>query len=391
MSGVTGGWASPPPVAYVHIPFCRAVCPYCDFAVVAGRDDLAKRYISALVTEIEMSPSWSPLHAIYFGGGTPSHLDPGLLGVVLDALSRRHGIAEGAEISLEANPEDFDLQKARQVREIGFNRVSFGAQSFDPEVLAGLGRRHRPEDIRVSVAHARAAGFENVSLDLIFGTPGETDRSWESTLTEAIVVEPDHMSCYSLTVERGTALHRSVTAGAPGPDPDIQADRYETADRALESSGLARYEVSNWARPGMTCRYNLTVWAQGEYEAYGNGAHRFRHSVRSHNVRRIDAYLDRVESGVRPTSGEELVEGWDRELDRLFVGLRTTRGVATGPGTTALLTAPEGEVLLREKVIEVADGRMSVIRPLLTDEVLRAVLGLPAPTGAWKATDLNNV
>lgn len=381
----------PLPSAYVHIPFCSAVCPYCDFAVVAGRDDLTRRYVTAVVAEIGMSPRWAPLHSVYFGGGTPSHIDPALLGEILEALARHHGIAEGAELSLEANPEDFTIDRARQLRSLGFNRISFGAQSFDAGILAALGRRHRPEDIRLSVANARDAGFDNLSLDLIYGTPGETDNSWGSTIATALDTGTDHMSCYSLTVERGTALHRSVSAGAPAPDPDTQADRYEMADRALESSGLARYEVSNWARPGKSCRYNLTVWAQGEYEAYGNGAHRFRHSVRSHNVRRIDAYIDRVESGVRPISGEEAVEGWDRELDRLFVGLRTSRGVSAGPGTTALLAAPEGGLLLREKVIEIRDGRMTVIRPLLTDEVLRTVLGLPAPSEAWKVKEPNNV
>ncbi|MGA7097129.1 MAG: radical SAM family heme chaperone HemW [Acidimicrobiia bacterium] len=379
------------PAAYIHIPFCSAVCPYCDFAVVAGRDDMVKRYVAAVVAEIHMSPDWAPLHSVYFGGGTPSHIDPSMLGEILEALADRHGIAADAELSLEANPEDFTIDQARQVRSLGFNRISFGAQSFDTEILTALGRRHLPGDIQLSVANARAAGFDNLSLDLIYGTPGETDLSWASTVAAALQIAPDHLSCYALTVERGTPLHRSVSGGAPAPDPDTQADRYEMADRAIEASGLTRYEVSNWARPGKSCRYNLTVWAQGEYEAYGNGAHRFRDSVRSHNVRRIDAYVDRVESGVRPTSGDEAVEGWDRELDRLFVGLRTTHGVATGPGTTALLAAPEGEMLLRENVIEIRDGRMIVTRPLLTDEVLRAVLGLPAPAGAWNVMEPNNV
>ncbi|HEY7470633.1 MAG TPA: radical SAM family heme chaperone HemW [Acidimicrobiia bacterium] len=377
--------------AYVHIPFCSAVCPYCDFAVVAGADDLADRYIDALITEIELSPRWSPLHSVYFGGGTPSHVEPAMLEQVFLALNRRHGLVAGAEVSLEANPEDFDPGRGRDLVEAGFTRVSFGAQSFDGGILGRLGRRHRGVDIVDSVHRARAAGFDSVSLDLIFGTPGESDESWRTTLGQAIELGPDHVSCYALTVEPGTPLHRQVRAGAPAPDPDTQADRYEMADAALSAAGLARYEVSNWARPGHECRYNLTVWAQGEYEAYGNGAHRFRDGARSHNVRRLEAYLSRVEAGVRPTAGEEPVTGWEREIDRLFVGLRRAAGVAPGPGVDALLETEIGDVLVREQVIEMRGGRLVVKRPLLTDEVHRQVLDLDPPEGWVEAQRPDNL
>jgi oxygen-independent coproporphyrinogen-3 oxidase len=192
-------------------------------------------------------------------------------------------------------------------------------------------------------------------------------------------------------VEPGTPLHRQVRAGAPAPDPDTQADRYEMADAALSAAGLARYEVSNWARPGHECRYNLTVWAQGEYEAYGNGAHRFRDGARSHNVRRLEAYLSRVEAGVRPTAGEEPVTGWEREIDRLFVGLRRAAGVAPGPGVDALLETEIGDVLVREQVIEMRGGRLVVKRPLLTDEVHRQVLDLDPPEGWVEAQRPDNL
>ncbi len=377
--------------AYVHIPFCSAVCPYCDFAVVAGQDELAERYIEAVIDEIEISAPWRPLDSVYFGGGTPSHVAPNLLGRVLDALSDHHGITEGAEVTLEANPEDFDGAKARALLDIGFNRVSFGAQSFDEGILISLGRRHRRSDIVASVTNAREAGFANVSLDLIFGTPGETGRSWASSLEGALALGPDHVSCYSLTVEPGTPLHREVRAGAPAPDPDEQANRYEEADLVLSRAGLDRYEVSNWALPGHECRYNLTVWAQGEYEAYGNGAHRFRDGVRSHNVRRLDAYVDRMRTGTRPTAGDEHLIGWDLELDRLFVGLRRSAGVADGPGVSALLSAPDGELLVREKVVDRRGGRLMVTRPLLTDEVHRRVLGLEPPEGWDERPNADNL
>jgi oxygen-independent coproporphyrinogen-3 oxidase len=377
--------------AYVHIPFCSAVCPYCDFAVVAGADDRIDRYIDAVVTEIELSDPWRALDAVYFGGGTPSHVRPHLLGRILGTLRARHGIAMDAEISLEANPEDFSEERAEQLLAAGFNRVSFGAQSFDDVVLARLGRRHRSVDIVGSVDQARQAGLTNVSVDLIFGTPEESEKSWASSLQDAIDLRPNHISCYALTVEPGTPLHREVRAGADAPDPDVQADRYEVAERLLPMAGLERYEVSNWARPGQECRYNLVVWAQGEYEAYGNGAHRFMDGVRSHNVRRLDAYMDRIERGLRPISGADPIEGWDVEIDRLFVGLRRSAGVGTGPGVESLIRTSGGQMLLREGIIEVADGRLTVRRPLLTDEVHRQVLDLDPPQGWVESTNPDNL
>jgi oxygen-independent coproporphyrinogen-3 oxidase len=379
------------PSAYVHVPFCTAVCPYCDFAVVAGSDHLAERYIDAVIAEIGLSEPWEPLDSVYFGGGTPSHLDPALLGRVIDALRRRHGLATGAEVSLEANPEDFDRSTAEGLRAAGFNRVSFGAQSLDEGVLDYLGRRHRAADVASSVEAARAAGFDNLSLDLIFGSPVESEDSWRRTVLGANALGPDHVSCYALTVEPGTPLNRQVMAGAPSPDPDVQADRYETAEALLSEAGMSRYEVSNWSRPGHECRYNLTVWAQGQYEAYGNGAHRFRNGSRSHNVRRLEAYMQRAEAGIRPTAGEESIGGWESEVDRLFVGLRRTGGVAPGPGVDALLASEGGALLIRERVIEVLDGRLVVSRPLLTDEVHRRVLDLRPPERWVEAPNADNL
>ena len=362
--------------AYVHIPFCSSVCPYCDFAVVAGRDDMAARYVAAVRAEIERSEPWRSLDAVYFGGGTPSHVDTGLLVSILETLDARHGIAAQAEISLEANPEDFVVGRARELRSAGFNRVSFGAQSFDPGVLSSLGRKHGPEHVSASVVAARTAEFANVSVDLIYGTPEETDTSWEQSLQLAVDQAVTHMSCYALTVERGTTLGREVAEGAPGPNPDVQANRYDQASRFLESAGLERYEVSNWSRPGYECRYNLVVWAQGEYEAYGNGAHGFRRGVRYRNHRRLDAYIDRIEAGTSARAGEDAVTGWDAELDRLFVGFRRSAGVSEGPGTDALSASDEGRTLIEAGVLTFDDGRVNVRKPLFTDAVHRSVLSL---------------
>lgn len=367
--------------AYVHIPFCSAICPYCDFAVVAGRDHLANRYVDAVVTEIRRSDAWRPLQAVYFGGGTPSQVDPGLLARIVDALEHRHGIADDVELTLEANPEDFNAEMARSLREIGFNRISFGAQSFDSAVLVSLGRRHDGSQIGTSVVAAREAGFVNVSIDLIYGTPGESATSWVGTLDHSLALEPDHISAYALTVEPGTDLGRSVRNGAPAPDADLQADRFYTADRSFSSSGFYRYEVSNWARPGHECRYNLTVWAQGEYEAYGNGAHSHRDGRRLRNYRRLDSYLGAVESGGAAVFGSEPLDGWDREVDRLFVGLRRRVGVAPGAGVDAFARSQAGARLLDFGIARLVDERLVVENPMLTDEVQRVVLGLDAPHG----------
>jgi len=365
--------------AYVHIPFCSAICPYCDFAVVAGQDDMVDRYVAAVRSEIEMAEPWRPLDAVYFGGGTPSHVAASLLASILESLAAKHGIADGAELSLEANPEDFTPGYAGELYAAGFNRVSFGGQSFDTAVLSDLGRRHGPGQIDSSIDAARRAGFENVSIDLIYGTPGETDRSWDGSLTRAVNLEAPHVSAYALTVEKGTPLGRAVAGGAEPPDPDIQADRYEHADRRLAGAGLTRYEVSNWARPGYECRYNLTVWAQGEYEAYGNGAHGFRYGRRFRNHRRLQAYLGAIESGRCPRAGEDLIAGWDAELDRLFVGLRRTVGVSSGAGTEALLASVEGRILVEVGIIHDDNERLTVTTPLLTDAVHRSVLGQMPP------------
>jgi oxygen-independent coproporphyrinogen-3 oxidase len=332
--------------------------------------------VAALRKEIALEPDWRPLDAIYVGGGTPSRLPPALLGTIVEDLSDRFGLTERAEVSLEANPEDWNPVVADGLLEAGFERVSFGAQSFDPAVLNSLGRAHTPDQAAVAVAGARRAGFRSVNLDLIFGTPGETQDSWLGSLDRALDLEPDHLSLYALTVERGTALSRAVAAGAAAPDPDVQADAYEAAQKACRASGLIQYEVSNWARADHGCVYNLITWAQGEYLAFGAGAHSHRNNVRRRNFRKLDAYLERLEGGLSPRQGEEELDPWQREQERLMLGLRRNAGVVPGAGGNALLDSPWGRRLEEAAVLGVAGGRLAVRRPLLGDEVARAVLAL---------------
>lgn len=360
--------------AYVHIPFCAVRCPYCDFAVVEG-DVAAGGYLRALAAEIEAAEEWHPLDAVSFGGGTPSLIGADALADVIRLISARFGLVEGAEVSLEANPEDWTSSMARRLVDSGFNRVSFGAQSWDSQVLDNLGRRHRPADTDRVIREAREAGFRSVSVDLMFGEPAESDASWHVTLDRAIGTGVDHVSTYGLTVEPGTALFRSIRDGAAAPDDDTQADRYEIAVGKLREAGFVRYEVSNHARPGHACRYNLIVWSRGEYLGFGMGAHGFRGGRRIRNARVLGEYLDRVERSGSAVVGTEQLSGEEAERERLFVGLRRAAGVALDDAARALLGSDEGRRLLEAGLISQGEDRLRVVNPLLTDTVARAVLG----------------
>lgn len=376
LADLAGSWRS----AYVHIPFCRRRCPYCDFAVVTPEEapeaGMTTRYVDAVVAEIAMEPPWRMLDAVNFGGGTPSAIPAGQLGRILDALRNRFGLAAGAEISLEANPEDWSEELGAAWAELGVTRLSWGAQSFDPSVLAWLGRNHTPEEAVAAITGSRKLGFRSVSVDLIFGAAEEQTDRWRHSLARTLELDPHHLSTYSLTVERGTELSRAVAAGAPAPDPDDQADRYEMAVELATAAGLVHYEVSNFALPGHPCRYNLATWAQGEYLAFGLGAHGHRAGVRRRNIRRLAAYLEAVESGNRPEAGTETVQGWAAENERVLLGLRRRAGVAMGVGGRALLASDEGRRLVAAGVLAVDADRLRVAQPLLTDAVSVAVLSL---------------
>ncbi len=361
--------------AYVHIPFCRRVCPYCDFAVVAGTD-LAERYVAAVCVEIQRAePFGGPLAAIAFGGGTPTALGPRVLEQMLGAVESRFGVTSDVEISIEANPEDITPSTARELIAVGFRRISLGVQSFDDDVLTSLGRVHTADQAREAVSAARDA-FASVNVDLIFGTPGEHLRSWESSVTTALETGIDHLSTYSLTVERGTELSRAVLAGSPAPDPDLQAEQWLRAADLAIAAGMVRYETSNYARTGHTVVYNLITWAQGEYAAFGNGAHDHRGGVRSWNVRRVDRYIEQIEQGNSAKSGSERLGPREREVERVMLGLRRAAGVRTGVAGQQLLASESGVALGDAGILEVVGDRLRIARPLLGDEVSRALLAL---------------
>lgn len=368
------GWKS----AYVHIPFCRRRCPYCDFAIVPGEPDpaLHERYVSAVLGEIAMAAEFGPLDAINFGGGTPSMLDPRHIATIVAALGDRFGLA-GAEISIEVNPEDWSDDLAEGLREAGVDRVSVGAQSLDGVILGALGRLHDADAVSMAVDGARTAGFRSVGIDLILGHPGESEESWARSVERAMSLDVDHVSTYALTVEPGTDLAASVRAGAPAPNDDVQADRYESFMTAAQTRGITRYEVSNHARPGHHCRYNLATWAHGEYLGFGMAAHGHRWGNRTRNHRRLDRYLGAIESGTSPVLGEEHLGRSEQERDRLMLGLRLAAGTPMSSTAERFAASDEGRRFLEAGLVRIEGDRMFVTDPLRADMVARAALSVP--------------
>ena len=365
---------------YVHIPFCHRRCPYCDFAVVdlEREDGPIDRYVAAVIAEIHMEAPWDELHAVNLGGGTPTVLRATQIGEILNALRDRFGFVPNAEVSIEANPEDMTPGYAEALRGVGVTRVSLGVQSFDDDVLRSLGRNHTAAQACEAVANARAAGMDTVSLDLILGTPAETLESWQRTVTVALDLRTEHLSAYALTVESGTELSRRVRDGAVAPDDDDQADKYEMLVE-MAAPQMNHYEVSNWAVPGHECRYNQTTWAQGEYLAFGLGAHGHRNRTRRRNVRRLDAYLDRVESGNRPEIGTERLDDWERDKERVFLGLRRRSGVVAGRAGATFISSAAGHRFVEAGVVAQVGNRLIINRPLLTDAAAREILALESP------------
>jgi putative oxygen-independent coproporphyrinogen III oxidase len=323
--------AAEPVGIYVHVPFCLTRCGYCDFNAYAGLDHLASRYVAALLQEAELAaPAWegTVMTSVFLGGGTPTTLEVADLKALVARVRSAYSVAADAEITLEANPDTVDEAKLTGLLEAGYGRLSMGAQSFDRSVLVALERVHQPEAVRRAFWAARSAGYENVNLDLIYGAAGEDVASWERTLEEAIALAPEHVSAYALTIEPATSLGRLVERGAvPAPDPDVQAEMFETACRMLADAGYGHYEVSNWAKPGYECRHNLGYWERRPYVGLGAGAHGYRDGRRWWNVRPPEEYLRLVEAGELPVGGSEVLEPTDAYLEEVFLRLRILQGI----------------------------------------------------------------
>jgi putative oxygen-independent coproporphyrinogen III oxidase len=347
---------------YVHVPFCLTRCGYCDFNAYAGLDELKPRYLRALMREASLvSPDWSGVgvDSVFLGGGTPTTMESAELRALLEHLRASFDVRPDAEVTIEANPDTVDEARFLALRTSGFSRVSMGAQSFDVHVLAALERVHSPDSVRSAFAAARAAGYENVNLDLIYGAHGETLASWERTLRETIALGPEHVSAYALTVEPATPLGRKVAAGlVPAPDADLQADMFEAACATLASAGYVHYEVSNWAKPGFECRHNLGYWERRPYVGLGAGAHSFRDETRWWNLRPPEQYMAAVEAGELPHGGSERLQAVEAQLEDTFLRLRTFRGVpAAAVEPAAAAPFLEGGLLARSNGSFVATER----------------------------------
>jgi putative oxygen-independent coproporphyrinogen III oxidase len=314
---------------YVHVPFCEAKCTYCHFAIDPRRpdDDRQDRYLRAVLQEMEEADA-GEADTLYFGGGTPSLMAPDRLGRVVAVARRRFRLPPGAETTVEANPHDLDGEGYRALLASGATRLSLGVQSLDDEVLREMGRHHAAADSVRALAAARAAGFANVSIDLVLGWPGETRERWGRGLAEALALEPDHLSLYVLEVEGKTVLaHRQARGLLDLPEDDLVADLYlESVDR-LAGSGLERYEISNFARPGFASRHNRKYWDDVPFVGFGMAAHSFREGRRWWNHDRFATYCRGVETDGRAVAGERVLGDRERAQEALFTGLRRSEGV----------------------------------------------------------------
>ena len=362
--------------AYVHVPFCAVRCGYCDFNTYTNLDfgpgASTSDFPESLAGEIALSRNVlrggeaGPLiDTVFFGGGTPTMLDPGQLGSVLAALDAAFGLREGAEATTEANPESVDRESLFQLADAGFTRVSFGMQSAVESVLATLDRRHTPGQVGRAVGWAREAGLD-VSVDLIYGAPGETMGQWRRSIEAAIALEPDHLSAYALTVEPGTKMGAQAARGVIRlPDPDELADKYEAADEAFEAAGYRWYEISNWARGGRECRHNRVYWGGGNWWGYGPGAHSHINGTRFWNVKHPLAYARRVAVGKSPAAAREVLTASEIADEAVMLGVRMREGIEIprfiSAQTTAGLVADgllDGQAAIAGRIVLTLRGRL---------------------------------
>ncbi len=321
----------PPAAVYVHFPFCHFLCTYCDFDTFAGKEALIEGYVDALLQQIRRSPR-ARATSLYVGGGTPSLMSVEQAAALVSACRETFDLLAEAEATLEANPSDLSVGLLEGYRRAGFNRLSLGVQSDDARLLRLLGRRHTPEDARDAVEAGRAAGFSNLSVDLMYGVPLQTLDSWCATLDTILEQGVEHVSCYMLSVETGTPLERGVMRGTLRlPEDDEAVAMYETARDRLAARGFERYEISNWARPGRQSAHNLTYWRNEAYLGIGAGAASFWQGRRYKILGEIEGYIEGICRGRVPLEEEENVDPRRSMSDSLILGLRLEEGVAREP------------------------------------------------------------
>ena len=334
---------------YIHVPFCKTKCPYCDFNTYQGIETLMIPYLKALTTEIELwgeSLDHPQLNTIFFGGGTPSYLPQDSIGRILEATKASFGIQYEAEITIEANPGDLSENLCHKLLDAGVNRISFGVQSLDDNLLQMLGRRHNAEQAINAFNTAHQSGFTNINLDLIYGLPNQTIEQWQDSLNRLISLQPEHISLYCLTLEAGTPMESWVQQGKlPEPDPDLAADMYHYAEDQLEPAGYQHYEISNWSLPGCESEHNKAYWVNHPYLGVGPGAHSKLDQYRFWTIDSPRAYIDKVSqwAGSHPETirkineqtlrniptlgGNEFIDTNLNDSETLFLGLRILDGI----------------------------------------------------------------
>ena len=377
--------------AYVHIPFCTVKCGYCDFNTYTSSElGTLKQtdFAATLVGEIGLSASIlqqsdvssRKLKTVFFGGGTPSLLPAADLISILNSLETEFGFQENAEITFEANPDSVTKESLASLREAGFNRISIGMQSAVPDVLKTLERTHNPENVAIAVNIAKSLGYRT-SLDLIFGAPGESLSQWEKTIRQVIELDPGHLSAYSLIVEPGTKLARQINSGElTEPDEDLQADKYELADKLLAEAGYSWYEISNWSKTeDLKSNHNLAYWSGQDWWGYGPGAHSHLGSVRWWNHKHPLSYANLLEKKISPAAGRERLDLETAALERILLESRTSAGMSIEqikklqPGSELAISQLiadgliEGSQAIAGKLLLTLKGR------LLADAVVRAL------------------
>ena len=378
---------------YLHIPFCSVRCGYCAFNTYTELEQLIPAYVDALCRELEALAASSPhenVHTLYFGGGTPSLLTAGQLERLLKLLAELFPLSGDVEISLEANPDDLNAKYLKELRALGFNRLSIGMQSADEGILRLFDRQHDLETVRRAVDAARVAAFDNLNLDVIFGSPGETLADWEHTVAELLSLTPDHVSMYGLELKGGTDLRQRVDAGKlPQPDDDVFADMYEYAADIMQRHGYAQYEISSWHRAGKQCRHNLQYWRNLPYAGLGAGAHGFAGGIRYSTIASPQRYIAALGNGLdQPfefpltpaVAKHKMLIRADELYETIMMGLRMTQeGINRSAfrdrfGEDFVSMFPEQvERLVARKLIQLSDEavRLAEAGPLLSNGVIR--------------------
>jgi putative oxygen-independent coproporphyrinogen III oxidase len=375
---------------YAHIPYCVKRCGYCDFNTYTpgelkeGSDiaQVSNGYIDLLIQESKIArtevDTKEPIPTIFFGGGTPTLMEPADLGRVLKSLESDFGFAKDIEITIEANPDTVSKEKLEALRNVGINRISFGMQSAAPHVLAVLDRTHNPENVVKATKWAREVGFEQVSVDLIYGTPGESIADWEATIDSALALPINHISAYALIVENGTKLAAQVKRGEIViPDDDQTADKYLLADEKFSKAGFTWYELSNWAKPGSECRHNIAYWQGANWWGLGPGAHSHIDGKRFWNVKHPNAYRERLELNQSPIMESEVLVADQIESERVMLAIRLPAGISKASLTSQSLARIESYVTAGQLSAESWEaGVISLTRSgrLMADRIVREIL-----------------